>query len=144
MKLRKPARQFILDNSIVMAWYFDDETVQYADDVHESLSESTAVVPSLWHLEVANALLVGERRKRTTETNVTQFINVLAEFPIVTDELTHAKACADTLVLARAHDLSAYDAAYLELARRRDLPLATLDKRLRKAARVAGISLYIP
>jgi predicted nucleic acid-binding protein len=139
---RKPAA-FILDGSVTLAWFFEDETDAYAEAVQDSLTSAVAVVPSLWHLEVANALLVGERRKRTTEAKVTLFLTLLASLPISVDAETPARAWKDTLVLARSHNLSAYDAAYLELALRQGLPLATLDEPLRAALRAVGNILYL-
>jgi predicted nucleic acid-binding protein len=101
------------------------------------------VVPALWHLEVANALLVGERRKRTTAAKVSHFLTLLSALPITVDEETATRAWSDTLSLARTHGLSAYDAAYLELAVRQGLPLATLDEPLRAALRTVGGILYL-
>ena len=133
---------FILDGSVTLAWFFEDETDAYADAVQDSLTSAVAVVPQLWHLEVANALLVGERRQRTTEAKITHFLTLLSALPIQVDKETAARAWSDTLALARAHDLSAYDAAYLELALRQGLPLATLDEPLRDALRAVGGILY--
>jgi predicted nucleic acid-binding protein len=134
---------FILDTSITLAWFFEDEADAYAEAVEDSLASAVAFVPSLWHLEVANALVVGARRKRTTEAKVTHFLTLLSRLPITVDDETPARAWSDTLALARAHGLSAYDAAYLELALRRGLPLATLDNRLRDALRAVGGALYL-
>jgi predicted nucleic acid-binding protein len=134
---------FVLDGSVALAWFFEDETNAYAESVEDSLEHATAVVPSLWSLEVSNALLMGERRRRTIEANVMQFVSLLGELPIVMDEKHNAEhVFAQILTLARTHQLSAYDAAYLELALRRGVPLATLDRRLQTAAKAAGIALY--
>jgi predicted nucleic acid-binding protein len=140
---RQTATEFVLDCSVAVAWFFEDEADAYAESVEESLARATAVVPALWHLEVANVLLVGERRKRTTQAKVTQFLTLLRSLPITTDDETVARAWDDTLPLARTYSLSVYDAAYLELAKRRSLSLATLDDRLRAAALAAGIPLYL-
>jgi len=137
----KPKEGFVLDNSIVMAWSFEDEVNEYADAVLERLADSRAVVPVLWPLEVANALLMGERRKRSTEAETIKWTGILASLPIAVDDKTNSHAWTDTLNLARGHDLSAYDAAYLELAIRRGLPLATIDRKLRTAAEAAGVAL---
>lgn len=140
----KAVSAFVLDNSIVMAWSFADETNAYADAVLDSLTASRTIVPVLWPLEVANALLMGERRKRSTEAETIRWVGILNRLPIVIDDETNARAWSDTIALARGHKLSAYDAAYLELAIRRRLPLATLDAPLKAAATAIGVSLYDP
>jgi predicted nucleic acid-binding protein len=138
------ARAFVLDCSITLAWFFEDEADAYAEAVQDSLATASALVPGLWPLEVANALLVGERRKRTTEAKATKFLTLLKSLPITTDEETGTRAWQETLHLARSHNLSAYDAAYLELALRRGLALATLDERLKTAAKAVGVPEYRP
>ncbi len=140
----KPAPAFVLDNSIAMAWSFADETSAYADAVLDRLDATQAIVPTLWPLEVANALLMGERRKRSTEAETIHWIGILGRLPIVIDAETNAQAWGDTIALARGHKLSAYDGAYLELAIRRRLPLATLDGPLKAAAKAVGVNLYDP
>jgi len=135
---------FVLDCSVTMAWCFDDEATPYTDGVRDSLAELRAVVPSLWPLEVANAAVVGERRKRLDEARSRRFIVLLEALPIVVDDETAARAFRDVIHLARAYQLSAYDAAYLELAVRRGLPLACLDGKLKAAAASAGVALFNP
>jgi predicted nucleic acid-binding protein len=137
-------RTFVLDGSITLAWLFEDEADAYAEAVEDSLIAAAAVVPTLWFLEVANGALIGERRKRTTETKVTQFLSLLKSLPITADEETMAQAWQESLQLARTHKLSVYDAAYLELAMRRGLPLATLDDDLVAAAAAVGVEKYEP
>ena len=144
-KPSKPAvRAFVLDGSVTMVWAFEDETDAYAEAVADGLVRVPAVVPALWPLEVANALLVAERRQRTTEAKVAQFLALLQSLPISVDGETALRAWPDTLHLARAHKLSVYDAAYLELAVRRGLPLASLDGDLRAAAAAVGVPEYQP
>lgn len=138
----KPTPSFVLDNSIVMAWSFADEVSDYADAVLDRLTVVSTVVPMLWPLEVANALLMGERRERSTEAETIRWISILNRLPIAIDDETTTRAWTDTLALARGHKLSVYDAAYLELAVRRRLPLATLDKPLKSAAVAVGVALY--
>jgi predicted nucleic acid-binding protein len=121
-----------------MVWGFDDE----ADAVLGRMPGLQAHVPTLWTLEVANVLLVGERRRRITPADATRFLTILAAFPIAVDGETIAHAWAETIHLARAHNLSAYDASYLELALRRGLPLSTLDDKLKAAARAVGVPLF--
>jgi predicted nucleic acid-binding protein len=100
-------------------------------------------VPTLWPLEVANVLLIGERRKRSTQAQAATFLQSLKALPITADDDTNLHAWNATMNLARAHELSAYDAAYLELAMRKDLPLATLDTKLKAAAQAVGVNLYV-
>ena len=127
-----------------MGWFFEDEANKYAEEVEDSLTSNSALVSALWPLEVANALLVGERRKRTTEAKVTQFLALLGSLPITVDDETGIRAFQETLSLARAQNLSVYDATYLELALRQRLPLASLDGSLRSAAAKVGVALHQP
>jgi predicted nucleic acid-binding protein len=145
-KKRAKARpdRFVLDCSVTLAWFFEDETNAYAEAVEDSLLSAVAVVPALWPLEVANALLVGERRGRTTEAKVSAFLTLLKSLPIATDDETALRSWNESLHLARARRLSVYDAAYLELALRRGLPLATFDQKLKAAAAVVGIAEFTP
>ena len=99
------------------------------------------MVPSIWPLEVSNVLLLGERRQRVTYAKTTRFVQVLQELPISIDSETVSAALDAVLQLGRGYDLTSYDAAYLELAMRRRLPLATIDERLTTAARQAGVAL---
>ncbi len=131
--------RLVLDCSIALCWYFQDEADPYADGVAKKLISAEALVPSLWPLEVANAVLMGERRKRSSQADARRWIAVLETIPITLDGETAARD--DTLTLARAQNRSAY-AAYLELALREGLPLATLDANLKAAARAVGVPLY--
>lgn len=134
--------EFVLDNSVVMVWGFEDEADPYAETLLDSMPTARAHVPNLWPLEVANVLLVGERRRRITAADTARFLSLLDSFPIAVDDETTARAWVETLALARAQNLSAYDAAYLELAMRRGLPLATLDDKLKAAATAVGVALH--
>jgi predicted nucleic acid-binding protein len=133
---------FVLDGSVTMVWGFEDEADTYAAAILDKMPELQAHVPSLWPLEVANALLVGERRKRIKPADTARFLAILKAFPITVDDQTVAHAWVDTIHLARAHNLSSYDAAYLELAVRLDLPLAAQDGKLKTAARSMGVELF--
>jgi predicted nucleic acid-binding protein len=133
---------FVLDGSVTLVWGFEDENDEYAEAILDRMPGLQAYVPGLWHLEVANALVVGERRRRTTPADAAPFLAILGAFPITVDDETIARAWADTIHLARAHNLSTYDAAYLELALRRGLPLASLDDRLKAAAAAVGVPLF--
>lgn len=127
--------RFVVDNSVVMTWCFRDETNAYADAVLDSLANTVAVVPAIWPLEVVNVLLVAERRQRLYEADSVRFITLLRQLPIVVDRSWPERLMKDWLAIGRAHDLSSYDTAYLELAMRQGLPIATLDSRLLAAAR---------
>ena len=132
---------FVVDNSIVMSWCFMDEANQYADAVLDSLSEATALVPSIWPLEVINVLLVAERRVRISEADSMRFTTLLSQLPIVVEFERPEQIMKDILALARVKELSSYDASYLDLAMRKGLPLATLDKRLKEAATAVDVKL---
>src|SRR5947209_7946311 len=104
-------QEFVLDGSVTLAWYFKDELNDYANAVRDGLDRSRAVVPCLWPLEVANTVVVGERRKRSTPAQAATWLGLLGTLPIEIDAETSARAWGGTLSLARAQDLSAYDAA---------------------------------
>ena len=133
--------RLVLDGSAALAWCFEDEETEVTRNLRQEVRAKGAIVPRLWRLEIANALLVAERRGRITVGKTTSILSLLREMPIVIDDETDHRAFADTLHLARAHELSAYDAAYLELALRKALPLATLDRDLVRAARRSGVPL---
>ena len=132
---------FVTDNSVVMSWCFKDEGNQYADLVLDRLSEATAVVPSIWPLEVINVLLVAERRKRISEADSVRFITLLSQLPIVVEYEKPEQIMKDLLPLARIHNLSSYDASYLALAMRKGVPMATLDNRLINAAKAVDVKI---
>ena len=134
--------RFVLDGSIAIAWCFPDEQDDYSQSVLDALADGPALVPDLWHLEVTNVLLVGERRKRSTQADTVQWLRFLSSLKLIVDDETRHRAFGDIAQLARTHNLSAYDAAYLELALRHGLPLASLDHKLKEAARAAGVPLY--
>lgn len=138
------SHRFVLDCSVALAWYFEDEADKYADAVAEAMTDSIAVVPSLFHLELANILITGERRKRSTAAQATSFLTRIANLSIAVDPQTVARAWSDTIDLARKHELSSYDAAYLELALRESLPIATLDNNLKSAAKALKVRLFKP
>jgi len=138
------APSFVLDASVTVAWCFEDETTAYTEAVLEFLtSGAKAVAPPLWPYEVANSLAVAERRRRTSSAKVEAFLDRLARFPISIDfgDSPVVSVFAKVLALARRVRLSVYDAAYLELALRAGLPLASLDADLKRAAESAGVHL---
>ncbi len=131
---------FVLDASMTLAWRFHDEGGQQAERVLDLLSVSQAIVPSPWLLEVSNAVLNAGRRNRLTAADSARFLQLLRSLPIqIEDASSIERAWGEILNLARAHRLSTYDAAYLELAMRSGAPLATLDDALHKAASVCGV-----
>ncbi len=137
---------FVLDNSVAMRWLLASNKTRdqkYAESVLKSLLDVEARVPNLWHLEVANVLLTAEKRKEINPGESERFVDQLESLPIYADSLTHQKAFNRILSLSRAYGLSSYDAAYLELAIREGIPLATLDKNLRKAALNASVNIYL-
>lgn len=136
---------FVLDASVALLWLVPETNpagVEYAGAALKALKESPAVVPSLMALEVANVVAKIESKGAITEADSQRFIALLGRLNLVTDQATAAHALGDTLNLARRYKLSAYDAAYLELALRLGLPLATLDADLAKAADTAGIPIF--
>jgi len=139
---KAPTEGLVIDSSIAIAWCFPDEKDEYSQAVLDALASEPAFVPDLWHLEIANALLVGERRKRSTQADTVAWMGFLTALPIAVDDQTKAHAFTDTTHLARTQNLSSYDATYLELAMRRGLPLATLDDKLKAAAKAVGVPLY--
>ena len=134
--------RFILDCSLTMAWCFEDEAEGRATSVLDSLADNQAIVPSIWPLEVANVLAVCERRKRVNAMEIVDFVKMLKGFSIQIDDQTSKRAFGEVLTLARAHRLTAYDAAYLELAMRTGSPLASLDASLNGVAAGLGIPLF--
>ena len=132
---------FVIDASVALAWCFDDEATESSRALLDRFENEQAAVPSLWHLELANALALGERNRRITPARTSEFIALIVGLPIVVDEQTPNRALSAVLELARSERLSAYDASYLELAMRRGIPLATKDDDLAKAARRAGVML---
>lgn len=132
---------FVLDCSVTMAWVFDDEDTPYAATIRDDLVRSEAFVPWLWTLEVSNALLVAERRGRLTTTESDRFGELLGRLPLRVEATTADRVLPDVLALARRTGLSSYDAAYLDLAGRLGLPLATLDEQLRRAAEREDVAL---
>jgi predicted nucleic acid-binding protein len=132
---------FVVDNSVVMSWCFQDQANDYADSILGRLVDATAYVPSIWPLEVVNVLLAAERMSYISEADSVRFINLLSQLPILVQHEGPGRGMKDLLALARAHELSSYDASYLDLAMKRGLPLATLDKKLRHAAKAVRLRI---
>lgn len=131
----------VIDSSITLAWLFENERSAAADAVLHQVTESGAVAPSLWRLEVANALQTAVRSKRINVAFRDASIADLRALVVAIDPETHHQAWTSTLHLAERCKLTLYDAAYLELAQRLGLPLATLDRELRVAGRALGVTL---
>jgi predicted nucleic acid-binding protein len=133
--------EFVLDSSVTLSWFFDDEATSATDELLDQLNrDGQAIVASHWALEVGNTLLMAERRKRSTVADSSHFLAILDALPIEADLETISRANTASLNLARTQGLTLYDSAYLELAMRRSLPLATLDKQLRAAAEKSGVT----
>jgi len=133
----------VVDASVALAWCFPDEGSAYAERVLVALKGHTIVVPAVWCLEITNAILVGGRRNRLKQPEILRYLALLERLPIVQDNQTLKESVRNIRPMARNYGLSAYDAAYLELAIRHGAPLATLDGGLQKAARRAGIEVYL-
>ena len=132
----------VVDASTALAWCFPDEGSDYADRVLVAVEGRTILVPALWNLEIANAILVGERKKRLRPAEIRRFAALLGGLSLVQDVQSASEDLSAVLPLARKYGLSAYDAAYLELAIRRGAPLATLDGKLLRAAQQAGVKIF--
>ena len=130
---------FVVDALVTLSWCFEDEATPQTEAILDLLTEDTAVVPSLWELEVSNVLLLGERRRRLTESQTARFVALLGQLPILVDSASVDMEAV--LAVGRHHALTAYDAAYLVLAEREGVPLATLDAKLRSAAQAVGVRL---
>lgn len=132
---------FVVDCSIAMTWLFDDEATPKTAELLNRLASETALVPAWWHVEVTNVLALAERKGRITAAQCTAFIADLQKLDFEQDDEAPGRAFSHLLPLCRAHQLTSYNAIYLDLAARRHLPLATLDADLRKAAKKMGIKL---
>ena len=133
---------FVLDASVTLRWCFENQVTEYSEAIFEMLAAGEeAAVPFVWPLEVANVLVTAERKKALKPARVTTFIEELSAWPIQVDALGLDRVFQQILSTARTYRLSAYDAAYLELATREGLPLATLDNDLRRAASAAGVKI---
>jgi predicted nucleic acid-binding protein len=131
----------VIDSSITLAWLFEDERSALADAVLRQVTETGAVVPSLWRLEVANALQMAVRRQRIDARFRDASIADIRSLPITIDPETDRHAWGASLILAERCQLTLHDAAYLELAQRVGLPLASLDQQLRAAGTAIGVTM---
>lgn len=131
----------ILDCSMAMAWCFNDESTLETARIQDRLVAEAAVVPAHWFLEVANVLAMAEKRKRISTGDSHRFVQLMACLDIQVDEESSRRAFDHLIPLCRSHGLTSYDAAYLDLALRRQLPLASLDDALRNAATSLGMQV---
>jgi predicted nucleic acid-binding protein len=129
----------VIDASILAAWFLDEKHDPRVEAAFGTVARVETRAPSLLFYEIRNALLVSERRKRITEAMSAAFLRNLALLPIRLEPPGHD---ASVMTLARNRRLTVYDAAYLELAKREGLPLATLDRDLEKAAVAEGVALF--
>lgn len=136
--------RFVIDNSVVMSWCFEGEGSIYAEAVLESLETGEAFVPAIWPLEVGDVLLAAERKKRLSHASTVRFLGLLGSLPISVEQEPPDRMLKEILSLAREHELSTYDASYLDLAMRLDLPISTLDTSLLKAAGKCEVPIYEP
>jgi predicted nucleic acid-binding protein len=133
---------FVVDASAALAWCFEDEASSLTDGLLERLRQGDQiVVPAHWPTEILNGLWVASRRRRIKSDQPALFWDELARLPIETEPALTTVQAKTVLALSEKHGLTAYDAAYLELAHRRQLPLGTLDTDLRKAAQVEGVDV---
>ena len=131
----------VLDSSATLAWVSSDETTDPIRRLFDAVADDGAVAPALWRLEIANSLTVAVRRGRIDANFRRAVLSDLALLDITADDHTDVHAWGETLSVADRFQLTVYDAAYLELAQRRNLPLATLDRELRVAAKSLGLHL---
>lgn len=131
----------VLDASVAAAWCFEDETSSFTEGVLDDVVRHGALVPALWTFEMANVLAMAERRGRIDEARVSKFLSALLALPLHVDRTEPSSLMPALVRVARAQQLSAYDAAYLELAMRTGSPLATQDASLRSAAERVGVPL---
>ncbi|MCD6673485.1 MAG: type II toxin-antitoxin system VapC family toxin [Burkholderiaceae bacterium] len=128
---------FVLDNSVVSGWYLRDQADDYSESIAQRLLDDRAVVPVIWELELANVLRSACRRQRLHASSAQEILSRIAELPIDVDRI--ATPPSELLALSLRFDLSAYDASYLALALRLQLPVATRDDALRAAALASGV-----
>ena len=131
----------VLDSAMALAWILPGEGNAKTEAVLDRVTEAGALVPGLWPLEIANVLLMAERRNRISQAQRARALTGLGALPIAVDNETAGRAWTGLVDLAQAHGLTVYDAAYLELALRAGLPLATLDQALARACRATGVGV---
>ena len=137
--------RFILDAAVALCWYFEDQTAAYTEAIFECLAKGDqALVPSLWPLEMVNALVVAWRQKIITSEQLESFVTDLKDLPFEVDSQGSERIYSSVLRMSCQHQLSSYDAAYLDLAVYEGLSLATSDQNLRAAARRLKVAIFDP
>ncbi len=131
----------VLDCSVAIAWMFEDEASSYSDSILEMAGAVQFTVPEVWALEVANVLLMAERARRINASQAASMMHALGQLDIAMDRETSRRAMREIYDVARRGKLTSYDAAYLELAMRQSIPIATLDTKLKKVAKQLGIPI---
>ena len=132
----------VIDASVTLAWCFPDEASDYADGILLAMEGHAILVPALWSVEITNAVLTAERRKRIKQPEIRRFVELLDGLTVIVDSQSVTENVNNILPIGREYGLSAYDAAYLDVAIRHGVPLATLDSALQKAGRKAGIEIF--
>lgn len=122
---------FVLDSSVALAWVLPDERSAPIDQLADKLATDHAIVPAMWPFEILNALSTATRRARISSNHLHGLLGELARLPVEIEQVTMSGQPEAIGSLAARHGLTSYDAAYVELAKRRNMPLATMDKRLR-------------
>jgi len=135
----KPA--FIIDSSVALTWCFPDEATPHTRELLQRMASEAATVPVWWFLEISNVLALAQRKGRITAAQADEFITLIESFDLEVHDYDASRIFHHVLPLCRTHQLTSYDALYLELARSLQLPLATLDIPLRKAASALGVQL---
>ena len=131
--------RFVLDASVTMSWCFEDETTNESQRILKLFFQNEAIVPAIWPFEVGNAMLTALRTKRLKAAEGAKFFALLATFPIEVESCLLPEVAGRLMPLASQHGLSCYDAAYVELALRERLPIATIDRRVKQSARTLGL-----
>ncbi len=136
-------KALVIDGSTTIGFLLKDEQEESAVKALDAIERGIPTyVPAHWVVEVANGLIMAERRKRASQADITEALGLVSALPVIADDETAQRAGSDTAGLARQYGLTIYDAAYLELAMRRGASLATTDKDLAKAAKAAGVSIF--
>ena len=137
-----PSPGFVVDCSVSAAWIFEEQADAYTESALDALAQAPALAPAWWRVEMVNVLLMLEKRGRLSATDAVQALRMLERLPVQTED--RASSAFDLHALARRHQLTSYDALYLDVALARGLPIATRDKALARAAVDSGIGVWAP